>query len=162
MEQGEAFELERRLPIPMRFVLVAAGLFCILTPTFDLGRVILQIGWWTPFLGAILIGAWALGAIFLAAAIMGETQHWQFRDGELILSRKSLLKHRTEIIRGSDVERTEIREVEWDSRANTFSVVLRLKNGAEFETPDYGTRDAADVMKGRIGRALGGPPTRAL
>lgn len=154
MKEAEAFELERRLPIPMRFVLVAAGLFCILTPTFDLGRVILQIGWWTPFLGAILIGAWVLGAIFLAASIQGETQRWQFRDGELILSRKSLLKHRTEIIRSRDVERTDIREVEWDSRANTFSVVLRLKNGAEFETPDYETRAAAEDTKGRIGRAL--------
>jgi hypothetical protein len=157
MSEGSAFELERRLPIPMRFVLGAAGLFCIVAPTFDLGRVFLQIGWWTPFVGVILIGAWAVGAIFLAAAIMGETQHWQFRDGELILSRKSLLKRSTETIRSVDVERTDIREVEWDSRANTFSVLLRLKSGKEFETPDYDTRDAAETMKGRIGQALRQP-----
>ena len=84
---------------------------------------------------------------------MGETQHWQFRDGELILSRKSLMRS-IEIIRPIDVERTDIREVEWDSRANTFSVVLRLKSGVEFETPDYDTRDAAEALKTRIGRAL--------
>ena len=154
MTEGSAFELERRLPIPMRFVLGAAGLFCVLAPTFDLGRVLFQIGWWTPFVGAIVIGAWTLGAIFIAAAIMGETQHWAFRNGELTLSRKSLLNRSTEIIRGVDVERTEIREVEWDSRANTFSVVLRLKSGAQFETPDYNTRDAAEALEGRIGRAL--------
>jgi len=44
---AEAFELERRLPSPMRFVLGALGLFCIVAPTFDLGRVLIQIGWWT-------------------------------------------------------------------------------------------------------------------
>ena len=155
MEQAEAFELERRLPSPMRFVLAAVGLFCIIAPTFDLGRVLIQIGWWTPFVGFIVLGAWAVGGIFLAAAIMGETQHWRFRDGELVLSRKSLLKRSIEIIRPVDVARTDIREVEWDSRANTFSVVLRLKNGAELETPDYDTRDAAEAMKTRIGRVLG-------
>src|SRR5262245_48542811 len=157
MDEAEAFELERRLPIPMRLVLGAFGLFCILAPTFDLGRVVLQIGWWTPFFGVILLGGWSVGAIFLAAAVMGETQHWQFRNGELILSRKTLLRRSIEIIRGIDVERTDIREVEWDSHANTFSVVLRLKNGAEFETPDYNTRDAAESLKGRIGQALGYP-----
>ena len=141
----------------MRFVLGAAGVFCILAPTFDLGRVLLPIGWWTLFAGAILLGAWFVGGILLAAAIMGETQHWQFRDGELILSRKSLLRRSIEIIRGIDVERTEIREVEWDSRANTFSVVLRLKAGVEFETPDYTTRDAAESLKERIGRVLRHP-----
>ena len=158
MEQAEAFELERRLPSPMRFVLGAVGLFCIVAPTFDLGRVLIQIGWWTPFVGFIVFGAWAVGGIFLAAAIMGEAQHWQFGNGELVLSRKSLLKRSIEIIRPVDVERTEIREVEWDSRANTFSVVLRLKNGAEFETTDYDTRDVAEAMKTRIGRWLGEAP----
>jgi hypothetical protein len=138
----------------MRFVLGAFGLFCILAPTLDLGRVLLQIGWWTPFFGVIVIGAWCVGGILLAAATLGETQHWQFENGELVLSRKSLLKRKMEIIRGIDVERTEIREVEWDSGPNTFTVVLRLKSGAEFETPDYSTRDAAEAVKARIGQAL--------
>lgn len=154
MAEAEAFELERRLPLPMRFVLGAVGLFCILAPALDLGRAFLQAGWWTLFIGVIVIGAWCVGAIFIAAAILGETQHWQFGSGELILTRKSLLNQSTETIRGNDIERTEIREVEWDSHANTFSVVLRLKSGAQFETPDYDTRDAAEAMKDRIGRAL--------
>jgi hypothetical protein len=97
-------------------------------------------------------GEW--GATFLAAAIVGEAQRWQFRNGALILFRRTLLWRRSETIRGDDVERTEIREVEWDSRANTFSVVLRLKTGTEFETPDYETRAAAEAAKGRIARAL--------
>jgi len=153
-QDSESFEFERLMPISMRLFLGEAGLFCILMPTWDLGRVVLQFGWWTPFVGVIIVGAWAVGGIFLAAAIVGEAQRWQFSNGELILSRKTLLWRTTEIIHGKDVERTDIREVEWDSRANTFSIVLRLKNGAEFETPDYGTRDAADVLKGRIRRAL--------
>ncbi len=154
MEEAEAFEFERLLPTPLRLVLGAAGLFCILMPTWDLGRATLQLGWWTPFFGTILIGAWCVGGMFLAAAIIGEAQRWQFRSGELTLSRKTLLWRTTEIIRGNDVERTEIRKVEWDSRANSFSVVLRLKSGREFETPDYSTHQVAEDMKKRIGRAL--------
>ena len=153
-QDSEAFEFERLLPMPMRLFLGAAGLFCILMPTWDLGRAILQIGWWTPFFLVILVGAWSVGGIFLAAAIIGETQHWRFRDAELTLSRRTLLWRKTEIIRNEHVERTEIREIEWDSRANSFSVVLRLKSGVEFETPDCSTRSAAEAMEGRIGRAL--------
>lgn len=41
-----------------------------------------------------------------------------------------------------------------ENPATTFSVVLHLKNGTEFETPDYGTRDAAEAAKARIGQAL--------
>jgi hypothetical protein len=142
------------LSTPVRLFLGAAGLFCILTPTLDLREAILQPAWWTLFVGTIIIGAWCVGGIFLAAAVIGETQRWQFRDGELVLSRTSLLRRTKETIRSSDVERTEIREVEWDSRANSFSVVLRLKSGTEFETPDYTTRAAAEAMQGRIARAL--------
>ena len=154
MGDGEAFAFERPLPMAMRLFLGAAGLFCILMPALDLGRVTLELGWWTPFVWTIVGGAWIVGGIFLACAIIGETQHWNFRDGELILSRKTLLRRATQIIRDKDVERTEIREVIWDSRANSFSVVLRLKSGAEFETPDYDTRAAADALEERIRRAL--------
>ncbi|MGH6815183.1 MAG: hypothetical protein ACREC6_05725, partial [Hyphomicrobiaceae bacterium] len=108
----EAFHFERTLSMPVRLLLGAAGLFCILTPAFDLREAILQFGWWTPFVGAIIAGAWCLGGIFLAAAVIGETQRWEFRDGELLLSRNSLLRRVTEIIRANDVERTEIREVQ--------------------------------------------------
>ncbi len=154
-EDSEAFELERQLSMPVRLVLGAAGLFCILMPAIDLRRAILEPGWWTPFFAAIILGAWAVGGIFLAAAIIGETQRWQFRNRELILTRRTLLWRTAETIRGKDVERTEIREVEWDSRANSFCVVLRLKNGAAFETPDCDTRDAAEAILVRISRALG-------
>jgi hypothetical protein len=154
MDDGTTFHFERTLPMPMRLLLGAAGLFCILTPTLDLREAILQLGWWTPFFGVIIAAAWCVGGIFLAAAIIGETQRWHFRDGELILSRNSLVRRTTELIRAGDVERTEVREVEWDSRANSFSVVVRLKTGVEFETPDYGTRGAAEAMQDRIARAL--------
>ena len=154
MAEVEGFELERQLPLPMRFVLGALGLFCIIAPALDLGRAFLQIGWWMLFVGIIVLGAWVVGAIFLAAAVLGETQHWQFGNGELVLSRKSLLTRSIQTIRAGDVDRTEIRETEWDSRANTFSVVLRLRSGREYETPDYETRDAAEAMRTRIARAL--------
>ena len=152
---GETFEFERPLSAPVRLLLGVAGLICILAATLELGDGILQIGWWTPFFAAIVLGAWCVGGAFVAAAIMGEAQRWQFRDGELVLSRRSLLKYATQTVRGHDVEGTEIREVEWDSQANTFSVVLRLKSGGEFETPDYDTRIAAEAMQARMARALG-------
>jgi hypothetical protein len=154
MAEVEAFELERQLPLPMRFVLGALGLFCILAPALDLGRAFLQIGWWTLFVGIIVIGAWVVGATFVAAAILGETQHWQFGNGELVLSRRSLLTSSIQTIRSNDVARTDIRVLEWDGNANTFSVVLHLKSGRRFETPDYATRAAAEAMRARICRAL--------
>ena len=72
-QDSKSFEFERLLPIPMRLFLGAAGLFCILMPALDLGQAVLQLGWWTPFFGVIIVGAWAVGAIFLAAAIVGES-----------------------------------------------------------------------------------------
>jgi uncharacterized membrane protein YdbT with pleckstrin-like domain len=154
MTNDETFEFERALPMPMRFFLCAAGLFCFLMPAVDLGHVGLQLGWWTPFLWTIIGGAWIVGGVFLATAIAGETQHWSFRNGALTLSRKSLLRRTTEIVRHRDVNGTEIREITWDSRANSFSVVLRLESGAEFETPDYDSRADAEALEARILRAL--------
>jgi uncharacterized membrane protein YdbT with pleckstrin-like domain len=154
MRDGEAFAFERALPMPMRFFLAAAGLFCIVMTAVDLGRVTLQLGWWTPFVWAIVGGAWVVGGIFLAGAIVGESQHWTFSDGSLILSRRTLLGRTTQVIRETDVEGTDIREVTWDSRADSFSVVLRLKSGTEFWTPDYDTRAAAEATEARMRGAL--------
>lgn len=154
MADSQNFDIKRPLSKPMRFFLGAVGIFCILTPTFELRHAIIQPGWWTLFFGAIIIGAWSVGGIFLAAAILGEAQHWRFRNSELILSRKSPFRYKTQTIRSEHVERTDIREVDWDSRANTYSVVLHLKGDTQIETPDYDTRAIAEAMEQRIRLAL--------
>ena len=58
------------------------------------------------------------------------------------------------VIRRADIVAMSVREIEWDSRANSFSVVLRSKSGETFETPDFEKRESAIDMEMRLRRRL--------
>lgn len=149
------FELVEPMPWPLRLFLGAAGLACIGLSTWDLRHAILQPGWWTLLVGPILAGAWFVGGGFVAAAVAGEARRWRIRDGRVTIERRSPILRATETIRGDDVAATEIRRIEWDSRADGHAVRLRLKRGPVFETPDVGDRGRAEAIEAGIRRRLG-------
>jgi len=155
MDDNQDIQLERPVSMFQRIFLGIAGFFCIAITTFELRQAIFQPGWWSLFILVIIVGAWSVGGMFIVAAIAGDGQSWHLRGGELTIHRRFLHRQTTRVIRREDIERTEIREVEWDSRGNSFCVVLRLKDGARFETPDYETRAAAEALEGRMLKEFG-------
>jgi uncharacterized membrane protein YdbT with pleckstrin-like domain len=155
LEAAEPFEIASRDSCLTRALVLICGIACIVIPSWELRHAFTQIGWWTLFVGVIVVGAWSIGLTLLVGAVTGETLRWTFRDGILVLKRSSPLRERTQVIRAPDVERIEIRTIEWDSTADTYSVVLCLKTGERAETPDFRTRAAAQALEATIRGRLG-------
>lgn len=153
--ESGTLQLDGRQSRGKRIFLLCAGLFCIVAPTWELRRAFLDPGWWTVFFGIIVAGAYAVGGAFVLSAIAGSGLHWTFKDGKLTIERSSPLRKRTETIRGKDVARTEIRRIDWDSQADTFSVILHLKTGQTLETPDFRSEAGARSLEAEIVRRLG-------
>lgn len=155
MDDSQDIQFERPVPIWQRIFFGSVGFFCIAITTYELRQAILQPGWWALFFWFIIAGAWSVGGMFILAAFGGDAQRWHLRGGELTIHRQSPLKQTTLVIHREDIERTEIREIEWDSRANSFCVVLLLKDGQRFETPDYESRATAVDLERRMLTAFG-------
>lgn len=150
MIDPDDFPLSRPLPFLLRVVLGAAGVFVIVAPAWEFRGAFVRPGWISLFFAALLLGAWAVGGAFVMAAIFGEDQRWRVKDGEIEIARKALFRERTTIVRGADVVTTRIRQTAWDSGPETFSVVIALRNGEEFETAGFEKRANAEALEARL------------
>ena len=154
IDEAEPFRIERPYYWLVRVLLAGAGLFCIIVPAWELRFAFREIGWWTLFFGAIVAGAWSVGIAFLISSVFGDGETWTFHDGELHVDRSSPWRRRSEVIGGADIARTEIRTIEWDSRSDSYSVVLHLRSGQRLETPDYSSVSKAEEIRAGIRRRL--------
>ena len=146
----EEFFLTRPMPMVLRLLLGAAGLFAIVAPVRELWRAFIPPNWLSLFFGFIILGAWSVGGMFLLASILGEDQRWRVRDGAIEIRRRSALRQCTIVARPDDVCGTTIEESLWDSGPNTFRVALRLRNGDVYETPDFEKRENAVALEARL------------
>lgn len=153
-DEAEPFRIERPYHGLIRALMAGAGLFCILVPAWELRFAFRELGWWTLFFGAIVAGAWSVGIPFLVSSVFGDSETWTFREGELHVERSSPWRRRSEIVSSAEVAHTEIRTIEWDSRADSYSVVLHLRSGGRLETPDYGTFAKAQAIRAEIRQRL--------
>ncbi|MET0294903.1 MAG: hypothetical protein ABW042_07785, partial [Phenylobacterium sp.] len=143
----EALRLEQPLPPALRLFLGAAGAFAIACPAWEFRTALLHPAMASIPFAVILLGAWSVGGVFVAASIAGEAMSWRIEDGLLTLRRTSLLGVRVQRIRTEDVAVTEIVTVQWDSRPDSYAVRLRLHAGRPIETPDVSTRPAAEALE---------------
>jgi hypothetical protein len=135
--------------------MAAIGLFCIITPAWDLRNAFFEFGWWTIFFGVIVAGAWSIGFTLLLSAVSGDSETWTIENGTLRYERVSPLRRRVDLIRGEDVARMEIRTIDWDSGSDTYSVVVRLRSGEKLETQDYDTLSKAEAIRAEFSSLLG-------
>ena len=158
--QDEEFRIHDSAPIPLRVFLAAAGLFCIVVPTWEFRHAFQSFSLSTIFFGLILAGAYSVGVPIFVSAVFGDQKFWSFRNGRLHLRRVSPWRERTDIITGDDIARTEIRSINWDASEDTHAVVLHLKSGNRLETPGYGSLGKAGEVRAEILRRLDIEPSR--
>lgn len=150
----EDYFLDRPLPHVLRAVLGGAGLFAIVIPVWEFRHVFLHPGWISIFFGFLTLGAWSVGGAFVAAAVVGEDQRWRVGEAEIEIERRNLFRAFSTRLLPGDVVDTAIRETEWDSRANSFGVVLTTRDGVEFETAGFERRANAEAVERRLRRVL--------
>lgn len=144
------YDFKRPMPAAIRILMLAAGLFCIVMPAYEFRQVFLHPSLLTLFFGALTLGAWTVGGNFVLGAIMGAEQNWKFSNGQLVVQNKNWLKSWAVNVDGQAISASRVHEVEWDSRANTYSVMLSLKDGTTLETHGLDTPDAAERFRQRI------------
>lgn len=153
-DEAEPFRIQRPCYALTRVLMAGAGLFCIIVPAWELRFAFREFGWWTLFFGTIVAGAWSVGIPFLLGSVFGDSESWTFHEGEMHVERSSPWRRGLEVVGGADVARTEIRTIKWDSRADSYSVVLLLHSGRRLETPDYGTVAKAEEICAEIRQRL--------
>ena len=148
-------QFTNRFPSGLRAVLVALGLGACVWPAVSLWRGVYPFNALSPFFLAIVAGAETVGTVFVLGAVFSPETRWHLLDGRVRLDTRNLLSRRSLKIAAGDVEDLAVRTIEWDSRADTWSVSMRLRSGETFETPDYGKRAMAESKRAAIAAALG-------
>ena len=151
-------EFTRLFPMPVRILLAGAGAFCIVIALKELWRAIWPLNALSPFFLVIVLGAAFVGAAFMLGAVFTGETRWKLRDGSISLDTRTLLGRRHLDIKADDVASLAIQEIEWDTSPATWCVVLTLKSGEGFDTPDYGKRAMAEEKRAAIAAALGLDP----
>jgi hypothetical protein len=110
------------------------------------------------FFLAISIGAVSVSFFFIAAALWGRSQHFQFEASSRRLSyrfKTAFGPVREERYDFSQIEALEIKVNEWDSRVDTYDIGLKIRDKPEMKFGDFSTRQDAEhhlaVLKNMIG-----------
>ncbi len=129
-----------------------------MAPVWAFWPVFLTPSLFTLFFGVIVLGGWAVGAVFIMGALTGEAQAWRFSGGRLYVQRRSPFIDKTDIVSGRDVESVFVREIAWESGPHTFAVVIRIKSGQSYESRGAASRDDAEALAAHVRAELGVAP----
>jgi hypothetical protein len=150
-----ARDLRNDVPPVMRAVVGALGAFCIVMPAWEFRHAFLSPSILTLFFGAIVLGAWSVGGMLVKAALFGYAQRWRLKPGLVEIERRAPLRSDTLAVRPHDVARTEIITHTWESRENSYTVAVHLRDGRRLDAPTvYNDRAAAEALETRLRRAL--------
>lgn len=158
-EIGEDGLLRHDVPTGMvfRVILVAGGLFAVIISTLELHRGVWPFNIFSPFFLVILLGACSVGVPMTIAGVFAPTLRWTIGPQRIAIEMINPFGRRQVSITPGAVASFTVREHGWDSRANTWSVVLTTIDGKRYETRDLGTEAAANRLRERIEALFYGP-----
>ena len=137
-----ALEFDDRRPRALRALWVAAGLFAIGAPTWELGP-----GLWPPsaltlFLGVIVAGGWAVGSAFVYAGLWGEEVALRVERGRIEVVAQTAFGDTVRVVDAHEVGDVRVVRVERDG-GDVFRVEIGRLGGPPLVTPAYATEAAA-------------------
>lgn len=138
-----------------RAVLGTGGAAALILPAADLWDGLVVPSLVAPFFWVIVLGAAAVGAAFLAGAVLGDETELRVAGGRITLARANLLRKSLDSLAPGDIRAVTIVAHEWESRPETYSVEVRLTRGRPVCSGEIATREAAEALAGRLRAALG-------
>lgn len=141
----QTIEMSRTTPAVLRWGLALFGMGMAGIALFELSRAIWPLSIVTPFFGIMLGVGVYMGGMLAAAAIFGPDETWSITSGRLTI-RQSLrgTSKQLDYGRGSIVAAT-VETSEWDSRASTYYLDIRLASGERLKSPEFGTEAKAQA-----------------
>ena len=137
-----------------RGLLGAFGLFALVMPLWDFRDILFQPSLFVLPFWAILLGAWSVGGLFLAGALLADDIDLTVAPGGITLGLRNPLRQTQRNLRPEDVAGVSVRTVEWDSAADSFVAEVTLADGRKLTSGDFTRRDRAEDLVRRLSQAL--------
>lgn len=141
-----------------RFIFGAGGLAALVLPAWDFGTALLHPSIFSLFLWVIVLGAAAVGAVFLAGAILGDSTVLRVSPGHpaprIELSRRNPLRRRHEVLAPTDILTIEVKKHEWESRPPTWDVHVRFARGQPVSFGEFTSPHGAELLANRLKTVL--------
>jgi hypothetical protein len=147
-------ELANRHSRPKRIVLGLIGLVVLVWPVWDLWPGIASFTLVSPVFWVIGLGAVALGAVLLAAAIFGRGTVLTVAPEGISLTEETILGQRGRPVALAELGPVTVVEQDWSEGPATFRVSLARQGGKLLLSEDFPTRSEAEALANQLERAL--------
>ena len=151
---AETVELAVRHSRAKRLVLGVIGLFVLVWPVLDLWPGIASVSPVTPIFWIIGFGSAALGAVLLAAAILGKSTVLTVAPSGLLLREEDLLRARQRRLALRDVGPVAVTTRDWSDGPASFRVSLARQGEMPLLSESFATRGEAEALAERLQLAL--------
>jgi hypothetical protein len=146
-------KFRQRMPIPVRGLLVAAGLFACLMPVWDLRRLLWPV---TPFTAIALVfalGAASVGGAFIFAGLYGQNVLWTIRPGRIrIITRSFFGRPRIVTFLPKGDARLEVEEDSSSDGPDFWRVALISADGKRYRLDKHRSSAEAEAEYRRVNR----------
>lgn len=143
-----------RITIPVAFglraVFIAIGAFVIGISVWELHRGVWPLNATSPFFAFMIGGAMSVGVPAILAGLFGWASRWTVEPGRIRIARRNLFAIRRHSFSPAEVARLDVVERQAMEGDNTWLVALVTAAGDRFETHDFPTRQAAQMLRDRI------------
>lgn len=137
-----------------RGLLGAFGLFALVVPVWEFRDILLQPSLLVLPFWVILIGAWGVGGLFLAGALLADDVDLRIAPDGITLDLRNPLRHSQRSLRAEEVAEVTVRTVVWDSSADSYVAEVRLADGRRLSSGDFTRRELAEDLARRLSAAL--------
>lgn len=99
------------------------------------------------FFMAISVGAISVSIFFIAGALLGRSQHFQFDASNWVIRyrfKTTINPFREECYDFSEIEAFEIKVNEWDSYPNTYDISMKIREKREMKFGDITSKQDAE------------------
>lgn len=147
------------LPHPafVRLLLTLAGAFALIMAPYELWRGVWPLNFATPFFGAIMLAAMALGATFLYGGLIAPAARLCFSPGSIDVFYESPWGRSHKTIPAEDIRDFIVEQSQLSEGPNDWFAVIRLSNGEKLQSRPLATRQAAERQLAEFKAALENP-----
>jgi hypothetical protein len=151
---GATTRIVERHSAPKRIILGLLGLIPLIAP-YELWYGLWPPSVFLPLVAVIVLGALAVGGLFIAGAIFGYDQAWTIRDGSVVIRRRAPVFGSRREYRRADITAADVIRHDWSDGDPSFAAVLILATGERLEAPHLASERTAERISDEVRRRLG-------
>jgi hypothetical protein len=146
---SDPYDVTQTTPALLRWGLGLFGCVLVMAVVPDFLRSLWPLSPISPFFILLTGIGLAAGLGLIYACLYGPDERWQIGHGVLTLTRSLRGQSFEREYRETDIDSLTIKTIEWDSGADTYKLVLILRDGKRLNSPQFRTREVAEAARDR-------------